>query len=149
MCVQSLRLCLQKFTYINPSHYHLLNTSLCILTRRPDTPRILFLKFLRGKNVVYEYNIHIYISHFFFIRDKVECHYTLLSHFYVVLLCRRAEWHFTVQIVVWSHCKNKTTVGNPGTIGLSLINNWSVGLIKGFVTCVCCAAMVIFLRDVS
>lgn len=99
--------------------------------RRPDTPRILFLKFLRGKNVVYEYNVHIYISHFFFIRDKVECHYTLLSHFYVVLVCRRAEWHFTVQIMVWSHCKNKTTVGNPGTIGLSLINNWSVGLIKG------------------
>lgn len=136
MCVQSLRLCLQKFTYINPSHYHLLNTSLCILTRRPDTPRILFLKFLRGKNVVYEYNVHIYISHFFFIRDKVECHYTLLSHFYVVLVCRRAEWHFTVQIMVWSHCKNKTTVGNPGTIGLSLINNWSVGLIKGI--CIMC-----------
>lgn len=89
--------------------------------------------------MVYEYNVHIYISHFFFIRDKVECHYTLLSHFYVVLVCRRAEWHFTVQIVVWSYCKNKTTVGNPGTIGLSLINNWSVGLIKGI--CNVCVAL--------
>lgn len=83
-------------------------------------------------NIMYTYTFHIS----FFIRDKVECHYTLLSHFYVVLVCRRAEWHFTVQIMVWSHCKNKTTVGNPGTIGLSLINNWSVGLIKGI--CIMC-----------
>lgn len=94
--------------------------------------------------MVYEYNVHIYISHFFFIRDKVECHYTLLSHFYVVLVCRRAEWHFTVQIMVWSHCK-------WGTQGLSVYHLLIIGaldLSRGFVSCVCCAAVVIFLRDV-
>lgn len=51
---------------------------------------------------------------------------------------------------LWSGLAARTRlVENQGTIGLSLINNWSVGLIKGFVTCVCCVAVVIFLRDVD
>lgn len=56
-------------------------------------------------------------------------------HIVVTFLCgvgvQKGRVTFYCPDMVWSHCKNKTTVGNPGTISLSLINNWSVGLIKG------------------
>lgn len=77
----------------------------------PIHPGSHFLVIFKGAKMGFMNMYTYYISHFFFTRDKVECYYTLLSHFYVVLVCRRAEWHFTAQIMVWSHCKNKTSGG--------------------------------------
>lgn len=96
--------------------------------------------------MVYEYNVHIYISHFFFIRDKVECHYTLLSHFY---WCAEGPSDILLSRL-WSGLTARTRL-QWGTQGLSVYHLLIIGaldLSRGFVTCVCCAAVVIFLRDV-
>lgn len=96
----------------------------------PIHPGSHFLVIFKGAKMGFMNMYTYYISHFFFTRDKVECYYTLLSHFYVVLVCRRAGPSDILLPRLWSGLTARTRlVGDPGTIGLSLINNWSVGLI--------------------